>query len=451
MQYLNKLLNGIESNSKIFRTTDIILRLGLTNTQIKDLKKYALENQLITQSKNEYFLTQKGKEYLKQNPIANWVCEKFPLRSEINVESLKEEKITSVLTKAIRIYSKHLIEKEILPENSLAHAISEDLKKCNKLICELEKEILNDKKKQLDEIYEKFLKKGITKSLIFLSILKIIIENSERIAIYEKSQFQIKFDALMFDRMMACPQNFELQKTELEDEYILKDVSKIILNKKSNNIIEITKGLIATIKTLDKYTMNTQNLNNCTLRLRNIIVNARDPISLFQRDIPKVFGYKNLQECDRKFLNNLKISLNELRNCTSILTKNLESFLFKSFKAKSKEELAERFLAIQEYIGEKDLKILLNSVVDTQVSNELWINRIATFINKSRVPKDWNDEDYADFKVKAKELSLKFFVLEATIGTSEAYVTKNYHSVLNNFLKLTKQEQLILLRNVIQN
>ena len=59
MQYLNKLLSKVKENPMLFKAQDIILTLGLTATQIKDLKKYALENQFITQSKHECFLTTK--------------------------------------------------------------------------------------------------------------------------------------------------------------------------------------------------------------------------------------------------------------------------------------------------------------------------------------------------------------------------------------------------------
>ena len=234
----------------------------------------------------------------------------------------------------------------------------------------------------------------------------------------------------------------------MSDEYILKDVSKIILNKKSDNILEITKGLYSIIKSLDKYTMQTQNLSKKTARLRNVIVNAKDPISLFKRDIPKVLDNKELSECDREFLNSLKLSLNELKDCTKNLVKELKSFIFETFQAKTKEELAERFSAIKEYIGENELKILLNNVIETNISEDLWTNRISTFINKHRVPKDWSDEDFADFKVKTKELALKFSLLEATIGTKEGLTTKRFHSVLNSYLNLTKQEQMILMRKI---
>ncbi len=448
MLYLNKLLSEIKKSPLIFKSQDIILKLGISATQIKDLKKYALENQLITQSKQEYYLTEKGEEYLAQNPIKTWATSEYPLRPEINFEYLKEEKAPAVLTKAIRNIAKQTLESLPLKEFSPEQAILDDIKKCGNLVSGIETEILSGKRKSLDKIFEKYIQKGLTKSLISLLILQILSENIDKTAIYEKGLFQLKFDCLMFDRMVACPQNFELQKTEM-DEYVLKDIAKIILNKKSNNILEITKGLYATIKELDKYTLNTQNLSKNSLRFRNVIKNAKDPISLFERDIPKVFGCKQLSECDRKFLNDLKESLYELKNCTENLVLELKSFIFTSFKAKSKEELSERFLEIKEFLNEKELKILLNTVSETNVSEDLWVNRIATFINQARVPKDWSDEDFADFKVKTKELALKFFVLESTLGTSECAISESYHSVLNSFLNLSKSEQMILLRKVV--
>ena len=102
MIYLNKLLKCIKENPLIFKSQQIILKMGLNLSQIKDLKKLALEKGFIISSKNGVFLSTKGEIYLAENPIITWVSEKFPLRPEINLEYLKEEKTSSVLTKTIR-------------------------------------------------------------------------------------------------------------------------------------------------------------------------------------------------------------------------------------------------------------------------------------------------------------------------------------------------------------
>ena len=449
MLYLNKLLKKIKENPNFFKEEQVVMSMGLSLTHIKNLKKYALENQLITVTKQKYFLTIEGENFLSGCAKENWLDNNYLKRPDVNVEYLKEETTPSILTKAIRNLAKHMLEGQEIKQNSLEGALLNDIKKCNSLLSELELYVLNGKRNLLFEIFQNYNKKGITKSLFSIILLKILVQNIDSIAIYEKSQFQLKFDVLMFDRMIACPQNFEIQKTEMLDEYLLKDISKIILNKTSYNILEITKGLYKTIKGLDKYTMNTQNLTPKTLRLRNVILSAKDPISLFERDIPKVLSGKLLKDCGREFLNDLKVSLNELKDCTNNLNKDLKNFIFKSFNTASKEDLSERFLLVEEFIGEKELKVLFNSIVDINVSDELWTNRIATFINKSRVPKDWTDEDYADFKVKTKELAVKFVVLESTVGNPSGVLSPRYNEVLDAYLNLSKAEQFILLRNVV--
>ena len=232
MLYLNKLLHVVNENPTIFKSPNYILILGLTATAIKDLKKFAIENLLIEQKKEGCFLTKKGIDYLKTKPVQKWASKDFELRPDINIEYLKEEKTPSVLTKSIRLLAKNFLEKEPIKENSLEKALFNDLKKCENLVLKIEEDILSSNKILLDSIYNDYIKKGLTKSLISIIILAVLSRNLEQLAIYEKAQFQLKIDPLMFDRMIACPQNFEFQKTEMKDRYILKDISKIILHKK---------------------------------------------------------------------------------------------------------------------------------------------------------------------------------------------------------------------------
>ena len=248
MLYLNKLLSGIEKDSQLFKSKDLISVLGISSTQIKDLKKFAIEQELIKTSKDRAELTSKGIDYLLKNPIKSWCSKDFPLRPEVNLEYLKEEKTPSILTKAIRNFAKHLLEGQELKTPSIEFALYNDAKKFNKLISEFEKDILNNKRNNLEKIYNKYIDKGLSKSIISIVLLLVIKNNTNRIAIYEKAQFQLKFDTLMFDRIIACPQNFELQETVMQDMPILKDISNIILHETSNNILDITKGLIKSIK-----------------------------------------------------------------------------------------------------------------------------------------------------------------------------------------------------------
>ena len=453
MEYLNKLLVCIEKDPKIFKNPDLNFIVGLTNTQIKDLKKYAITNELIKEDKKEYFLTEKGQNYLKENPIQSWCCKELPNRPEINIEYLKLDKMPPILTKAIRCLARHLLENEELKENSVESYLMRELlsenSTCKEIKNEIEEYILQGKKIKLTDLFQRFMSYGLTKSIVGILLLDVLAKNKDILAIYEKLQFQLKLNQLMFDRMIFCPQNFEIKKTIMEDISILEDISLVLSDKPTKNILDITKALIYFIRDLEKYALNTERLTKKTLRFRNVIMNAKDPISLFNRDIPKVLVGKFLSDCDSEFLSTYKSSIDELKNATKNMISEINTFFFKSFNSKTREELRNRFEAIEEYIGEKELKILFNNVIEKEADDILWINRIATFINKSRVPKDWSDEDVADFKVKVKNLALKFYTLEATVGTTSNGINKNFEKLLNELLTLSKPEQSVILRKVV--
>ena len=453
MEYLNKLLMCVEKDSKIFKNPDLNFIAGLTNTQIKELKKYAVTNEFIKEVKKEYFVTEKGQNYLKENPIQSWCCKELPKRPEINLEYLKLDKMPPVLTKAIRCLARHLIEGEELKDNSIESYLMRELlsdnSACKNIKNEIEEYILQDEKVKLTGLFEKFMSYGLTKSIVGILLLDVLAKNKDILAIYEKLQFQLKLNQLMFDRIILCPQNFEIQKTIMDDLPILEDISLVLSEKPTKNILDITKSLIYFIRDLEKYTLNTERLSKKTLRFRNVIMNAKDPISLFYKDIPKVLAGKFLSDCDSEFLNSYKTSIDELKNATENMIFEINTFFFESFNSKTREELKNKFEAIEEYIGEKELKILFNNIVEKETDDILWINRIAAFINKSRVPKDWTDEDVADFKVKVKDLALKFYTLEATVGTVNYGQSKSFDKLITRILSLSKPEQCVILRKIV--
>jgi hypothetical protein len=250
--------------------------------------------------------------------------------------------------------------------------------------------------------------------------------------------------------MVYCPQNFELQKTVMEDLPILEKISEIILPCKSTNILDLTKGLIYFIKNLDKYTLTTERLSKNTIRFRNSVLNAKDPINLFYKDIPKILDDKILCQCDKTFVKAFDKAILELQNSYSSLIKEISTFLFDSFNEKSRKNLANRLEAVQEFLSDNELKILHNNNKELSSSNTLWIERIATFINKSRVPKDWSDNDLADFKIKIKELALKFTTIEATAGAKNIKLDETLKKILNQISKLSKPQKMVLVREIVE-
>lgn len=455
MQHLAKTLTAIKKDSKLFKNPEVNFILGLTTSQVKELKKTTIIEGLIEEHKREFTLTKAGEQYIEEIPIISWNDEINTRRPEINLEYLKLEKTPPTVTKAIRCLARYLLEDEDLKEHSTEHYLIRELL-CSKSTCikikkEIEKFVLQNAKSRLTCLFEKFMTPpyGLTKSIVSVLLLDVLFRNKDVLAIYENGQFQLKLSVLMFDRMIYCPQNFEIQKTVMEDLQILEKISEIILPCKSTNILDLTKGLIYFIKNLDKYTLNTERLSKNTIRFRNAVLNAKDPINLFYKDIPKILDDKILCQCDKSFVKAFDEAIQELQNSYSSLTNEIREFLFNSFNGKSRGNLAKRFETVQEFLSDNELKILHNNIKELNSSDNLWIERIATFINKSRVPKDWSDNDVADFKIKIKELALKFTTIEATAGGSNTKIDNTTAKLLSQILKLSKPQKMVLIREIV--
>lgn len=411
--YVAKLLKALVKDKMFLSKKQEKFLIGLSDNDIKKVKKYCIDEGLIEQKNKEFVLTKKGRDFING----------FQDRLEsINLEYLKAEKTPPVLTKAIRLYAKHLLEDTDLKENSLESKLKEEFKHFDRNIYkEASNLLLQDKQINLEQFFNYFLSKGLTKSIISILLLEILAKNIDKIAIYEKGQFELNFNQLMLDRIIVNPSNFEIRNTVLESSF---------LNKKIN-ILEETKKLILKFKSLEKITLQTTKLNPATLKFKNIVLNAKDPMQLFSRDLENIF------KTEDEFLEAIK----ELENFYSNTVHELKKFIFEVFSIKCLGELKARFEKIKDYINNKELLILGNNLSS--------IERFATYINQKRVPKDWSDLDIANFKLKTKELSNLFLTIETTVDSSGSRIDITTQNLIDEILKLNQAQKNILLRKVV--
>ena len=459
-----RMLSCVRDDEKFFLRGDASYFCGLAKTKMNDLRKYLLREGFLQEKKREYFLAEKGEEFLSRvfddktmNEIKFGFVDVYEKTPVIISDALTQKKTPPTLSRAIRLLAKHLVEgeelKEHSPESFLHRELLGDSSTCLAIKADIEEFLLNSERVCLKDLFEKFFAApyGLTRSLVAVLLLDVIVQNKDVLAIYEQHQFQLKFDVLMFDRMIFCPHNFEIQKTVVDDVPVLRKISKIILSSESSNILDLTKGIICFVKKLEKYTLNTERISKRTMRFRNAIMNAKDPVSLFYRDIPKVLCGKLLCQCDDSLVDAFAISCDELRGCYDNLVSEISNFFYSSFMAPDRKSLVERFCRVEEFLGDKDLKILHNNIKESNSSDQLWIERIATFVNKSRVPKDWSDEDVSDFKCKIKELSVKFLGIEAVASADSVLLKdKSVENILKNIADLSLSQKIAVLGYLVE-
>jgi len=334
----------------------------------------------------------------------------FPdLSSEILITTKKSGHITRVVRKTVR----HILEGEQIKENSHEMLIirelfeSKDIKVQN-IRDEIEKFIhLASSKANLNGLFDKLSNApfGLTRQIISLILLDVLLRQGDNVSVFEKGQFQLEINPLLFDRLMVNPQKFEVQKNIFTDERknYLKALSGV-LNKKTNNLLDITKALVDRIKQLDKFTKNTDRLSKSTLKFRNAIINAKEPYKLIFNDIPISLGFKGYETCNNEFFKLLDESIKELDSRYSDLLLEIEDFFFSSFELqpaeKNRKNLVKKVKEVEEFISTDEIKIITNAIKTESLPYERWLEKIATVINSKNVPKNWSDYDLAEFKQK---------------------------------------------------
>ena len=453
--YVSKLLLLLKHNPSLFQNKDLNFIAGLTSTEVSNAKKYIFANNLASRVKHGVILSDSGLKFIDENRFRPWADSENPYRPDINLEYLKLPEHPPALTKAIRCLADYLLaNKELKPYSTEANIYKEifmEKSSCDKLRLEAIDFILQPKRIKLSHFYKKFTSKpyGLTKSLTFILLLYALVNSKEKLAIYENFEFQLKLDTNMYFRMFYAPQRFEVQKTVVSEIPVLYEISKTILRKPCKNILTLTKGIIWAVKSLDNYTITTKNLHTTTLQLRNAVINTKDPINLVLKDIPNILERKPIEQCGNDFVEKFDLCIKELQNNYSLLILELRNFFFYAFETGNRMNIAQRFRAVEEYLYEKNLKVLSKNVIEKNSTDDLWIERIATFINGKRVPKDWSDDDVAEYKLKIKEYAQKFLTIEATAGFGDYKMDITMQDVLSQLLNLEKSKQMAVIRKAI--
>ncbi len=388
-----------------------------------------------------------GDEDLSQPEISNYFDKKYDRCPSFKNEYLTQNKPPATGTKAIREVIKHLIEDKDLKANSVELAMVQELfRKDVKIKCirdEIEIFIHRaEVKSNIQELYTKLSSEpyGLTKTIISLLLLDVLLKQGDKVSLYEKNAFSLEITPLLFDRLMANPQNFELQKNIFDGEKrkYIELLSETLLKENTSNLLHLVKGIVVKVRELEKFTKQTTILTKTTERVRNIIMNAKEPHALIFRDLK------------RFSIDELKQSFDEMDSCYNSLIQEIESFLFESLSIKvaDKEALETKFKNIFEYISNDELKIFANNILIDDLPYNRWLERVATVVNKKRVPKDWCDNDLADFKQKIKEIAIKTQGLENLTGKNSIDFDKVLNSVYKAVKKLSKPQQLALVREI---
>ena len=143
-------------------------------------------------------------------------------------------------------------------------------------------------------------------------------------------------------------------------------------------------------------------------------------------DLPQAVGVRPFKTRDRgrsddveTYVSRLKKAIVELRDCFPELTASVWQSLGEAFSVGTEASiiraaLRDRASALAEFAVERDMRMLIERMLEDCASDEDWLEGVASLLAE-RLPAKWRDEDLAHFGIRLSQFVRRFTLLEATV------------------------------------
>jgi hypothetical protein len=230
-------------------------------------------------------------------------------------------------------------------------------------------------------------------------------------------------DEYGINRLYHSPEAISLRYVELAGfgKETLRKVAEIFRDKSRNSqegVLEVAKRIVQYVLDLRPLVKRTDRMSPQTLKVRNSILNGKDPYELLFRDLPQAYGMKtgdklgDLSGKDSKKLPALiKESLNELKSIELKFDQELKQSVYSALGYNLTEDintklLAERAERIKGISGDFSLEAFIRALIDAK-DDPNWIIKLASLAAEKPVA-NWFDLDFDRAKYEMYSLVSRF-------------------------------------------
>jgi hypothetical protein len=276
---------------------------------------------------------------------------------------------------------------------------------------------------------------GIRDGLLPVLLLIVLIEYQREIALYENGTFLSHVGPEEILRLTKRPGAFEVQMCRLKGvrlavfEDLLGVLSVENASRSKSHLLDIVRPLCMFVAELPQYARTTVNLSKNALRVRDAILNAREPGTLLFKELPTACGFEPFNLGSRsqrtrasagQFAQALKMSLEELRMAFPRLKDKMREAIAgafdhpESFDQTFRDSVAERAQSLLVGLRDLNLKAFCLRLMDNNLPEPDWLESVGSLV-ASTPPSLWKDEDEIIFKEKLQEVVHKFLRVESLL------------------------------------
>ncbi|UQA61413.1 hypothetical protein [Polyangium aurulentum] len=271
---------------------------------------------------------------------------------------------------------------------------------------------------------------GARDGLIPILFAVYIKAREHELAFYEDGGFTVRIGAPEFLRLVKAPETFEVQlarvagvRAEVLDQLItLLDIS--VPPERKPVLLDIVTPLCTFAARLPDYAKKTGALSVTAKAVRNVLIDAREPVKLLFRDLPVACGVAPIPPNEtvddaavQVFVSTLRSALDELRGAYQALQGRNGAVLFTALDVPSaapsaREQLAARAKAVLVTVHEPQLKAFCLRLRDANLPYERWLESIASLVT-AKPPARWVDVDERVYADEVTRLAERFRRVES--------------------------------------
>jgi hypothetical protein len=266
---------------------------------------------------------------------------------------------------------------------------------------------------------------GLKPGVIPILFCAAAMAHDTEIAFYESGAFLPEITVEAFERLVKSPESFELRRYRIEglrrDVYIqLAQLFGQPVPVRGESLLSVVKPLFRFLRRLPSYCQTTKRLSERTLKVRSVLLHAKEPDQLLFWQLPEACGMEPFEAADndgtrsKQFFDSLRAAITELQRAYEDLLRDLQELLFRAFDLSERAKLEARAQAVVSHCVEPRLKAVVNHIGNPHMEETLWIEAIATTI-VGKAPKSWSDDDRVRFEIGLAEMSRNIRHLEALL------------------------------------
>ncbi len=277
----------------------------------------------------------------------------------------------------------------------------------------------------LTELYERLsappigLREG-PMPIVFLTALRVF---SDEVALYrEDGMFVPVVRDEIVELLARNPQDFWVQRLRLDPErreLIRRLAEALGTGDGELKILDVVRPLVEIVATLPRFSQRTKALSAEALRLREVVLRAKDPRQLLFDDLPECLGLDRERPDPVILAKKTKACLIELERAYPRLLDRLGDRIAGAFgltPQAAAEGLAHKARRLGKLVVESPLRQFVAAAA--RVTGADWRARLSRAVLSGKAPEKWSDHDVTEFGVRLRRVQVQFERVEELVAAA---------------------------------